>query len=83
MGNSIFNDLMNLTHMVERVVKGEVEDVKREIVEDFQRDRAQAADPSPAPAEPCDRAPPGYKCLGEHDDRGHCMTLELLESPTP
>lgn len=73
----VFNDLMGLLDMGERVVRGEGAEVKRELVDEVKR-RATGTRASPRPGG-CNKAPKGFRCLGTHDDRGQCMSLEQLD----
>ena len=75
----IFEDFMNLADLGQRVAKGDVEGVAREL----RREDAPSGGPSPAAPNPakCNKAPAGYVCEGVHDERGRCMRLTVLEVP--
>ncbi len=81
----VFDDVMGCVELGERVfLKGEGEAVKEELKAEARAAGERAAakvrgEPAPgAEAKPCDKAPPGYKCLGKHDYKGRCMHLEVL-----
>lgn len=78
----VFNDFMNLVDLGERVAKGEGEKVKQELLDHIRADRAEPRGEPPEAPPACDKAPPGYKCLGVHDARGRCTNLEVL-GPEP
>lgn len=74
----MFADIMNTIELAERVARGEGQQVKEEILGQVRADREKPREEAAAAAEPCTKAPPGYKCLGIHDERGRCMSLEVL-----
>jgi len=73
--SSIFGDMMTLLDIGQKVATGDIEGAKRELLRDDAPAQGEPAAPAPAP---CAKAPEGYKCLGTHDERGRCMTLEAL-----
>ena len=72
----IFTDIMDTIELGERIAKGEAEAVKDEILEQLGEQIGAAPE---AAQSPCDKAPPGYRCLGKHDDKGRCLELEVTE----